>query len=311
MLQLDPCPAQTGRLLSLPGRFSSGGGKAGGAVESELVVEWIAHLKRRNFSPTTTRSYRETLTTFRWWLADQHVVLEDASARHVETWLGSRALKPSTRRLYLSRIRAFYGWMLDERHLVEDPSRTVVQVRVGRHLPRPAPAQSIYQNLSAADTRVAAMIALGAYTGMRRFEIAKLRAEDIDFTTLPPVVTVRGKGSVDRRIPLNPTVQAALERHGLPVSGWVFPSNRGGGPLSAQRCGRLIANALSSSSGRVTAHQLRHWFGSTLYQGSGDIRMVQELLGHQSIATTQIYCAWDPGRAGTAVGALPSPPEAA
>lgn len=309
MLQLDPCPTETVRLLSPPG-FSSGGGKAGGAVESaELVVEWIAHLGRRNFSPTTTRSYRETLTTFRWWLADQQVALEDASARHVETWLESRALKPSTRRLYLSRIRAFYGWMLDERHLSEDPSRTVVQARVGRYLPRPAPAQSIYQNLSASDTRVAAMIALGAYTGMRRFEIAKLRGEDIDLHSIPPVVTVRGKGSVDRRIPLNGTVRAALGRHGLSTFGWVFPSNRGG-PITAGHCGRLIADALSSSSGRVTAHQLRHWFGCNLYQGSGDIRMVQDLLGHASLQTTQIYTAWDPGRAGIAVSALPSPPAA-
>lgn len=283
--------------------------RAGNMEVSSLVALWAQHLTRCNFSHTTIRSYRETLTTFGYWLADRHTVFPSATRSDIETWLDSRDLAASTRRLYVSRITAFYAWMLDEGLTESDPTRKLVKPKVGRYLPRPAPTDLVYQNLSAPDARTAAMVALGAYTGMRRFEIAKLRGEDIDLPRA--VVTVRGKGQVDRRVPLNTTVTDALARYGVPSRGWVFPAPKGNRPLSAQHTGRLIANALSTSEARVTAHRLRHWYGSELYRACKDLLVVQTLMGHATPATTVTYTKLSNDAGAAAVAALPVPPEAA
>jgi integrase/recombinase XerD len=273
--------------------------------DDELVIAWCKWMRARNFSPITLRCYRETLRPFGFWLADHRRTFATARSRDIDAWLASRKLMPSTRRTVIARIGSFYRWAVRAGFVPTDPSQEVARPRMSRYLPRPAPTERVRAVLAACDDRVAAMICLGAYCGMRRFEIAKLRVEDLEFACVPPTVKIRGKGQVDRRVPLNPAVTAALARHGLPARGWVFPSPRSSGPISAQRCGRLIADALSSSDGRVTAHQLRHWFGTELYRGSGgDLRLTQECLGHQSIATTALYTAWDSGKAAAAVDTL-------
>jgi integrase/recombinase XerD len=251
--------------------------------DAELLARFARHQRACNHKPTTLAGYRETVRPFGFWLADHGSSFLTATGEDVESWLEEHEIQASTKARYISRIASFYAWLIREGHTDRDPTRRVDRPRLGRYLPRPAPTDRIRAVLAACDDRVAAMIACGAFTGMRRFEIAKLRGEDLEFDGSTPMVRIRGKGDVDRRVPLNPAVVAALVRHGLPAAGWVFPSPRGTGPLSAQRTGRLIADALSTAGGRVTAHQLRHAFGTRLYETSGaDLLIVQRMMGDRS-----------------------------
>jgi site-specific recombinase XerC len=121
---------------------------------------------------------------------------------------------------------------------------------------------------------------LAAYAGLRRAEIANLHADQIGERML----TVTGKGSKMRRVPIHPMLEEPL-RKVKGRGGYAFP-NTDGGPITADAMGRRIARALP---GKWSAHSLRHYYAGGVYRASHDIRSVQQLLGHASIATTEIY----------------------
>jgi site-specific recombinase XerC len=123
-------------------------------------------------------------------------------------------------------------------------------------------------------------IMLAAYAGLRRAEIAGLHADDIGDRML----TVTGKGSKTRRVPIHPMLEEQL-RIVKARGGYIFP-NVNGEPMKPDSLGRRIARALP---GKWSAHSLRHYYAGNVYRASHDLRAVQELLGHSSIATTQIY----------------------
>jgi len=145
-------------------------------------------------------------------------------------------------------------------------------------------------------------VLLGAYEGLRCMEMAGLDVDDVreDEGTL---LVRKGKGAKDRGVPLHPLVLEALEALPLPVSGPIFtmPDGRRCAPyVVSQRINRYLRSVGVPS----TAHALRHWFGTNLLRGTHDLRVVQEMLGHSSPATTALYSAYDSGLAGTAVRAL-------
>jgi integrase len=130
------------------------------------------------------------------------------------------------------------------------------------------------------------MLRLAAEAGLRRAEIAGLRAADLTGSRGRAVLLVAGKGGRDRRVPLSDGLASVLRAY-ADGREWLFPS-QSGGHISAQWAGELCSIALG---GRWTLHTLRHRFGTAAYRGSHDLRAVQELLGHSSPATTQIYVA--------------------
>ena len=184
--------------------------------------------------------------------------------------------------------RSFFGWAHAAGLTDHDPSRLLRKVPAVRGVPRPAPEIVIDSALRRADERVGLMIILGSRYGLRRGEISRVSTRDL---RVDPdgqwSLVVRGKGDKDRVVPLLPDV-ATVIRDAPP--GWLFPSLRPqdkGRPISPAWAGKLIRRALTDA----TAHQLRHRFASRSYQATGDIRAVQELLGHASVATTQRYTA--------------------
>lgn len=273
---------------------------------SALFDAWMASLRARECTRSTRSAYRWTVTTFLRWCDTQHLDLADVRHGHIVDWLASRQLGAKSRSAYISNLASFFAWLEREEHLPTNPTTRVERPKVGKYLPRPAATEQIHAVLDRCDHRVGAMIACGAYAGMRRFEIAKLRADDLFFYRDPPVVVIHGKGNKDRAVPLHPELVAALERHGIPTIGWLFPSPNGG-PISSGYVGRLIT-AEFARYGHVVPHQLRHWCGSETYRLSHDIRAVQEILGHESPATTAVYTKLDQERAAQVIGALPSRP---
>lgn len=198
----------------------------------------------------------------------------------VESYLANPDWSPATRRSIHASLKAFMrsvegvdgGGVLD----------AIPAPRVPRGVPRPLGDDVIRDALAKAGERTALMVELMAYGGLRRGEVARVQGGDVAGQWL----RVTGKGGHARMVPLPPHLAARIQRRG---PGYVFPGQIDG-HLSPRRVGELIRDCLPAG---MTAHQLRHRYATTVYRSSGDIRAVQELLGHARLDTTMIYTAVD------------------
>jgi integrase len=166
--------------------------------------------------------------------------------------------------------------------------------------------------LDHASRRVRPWLVLAAWAGLRACEISGLRRENVLDSAVPPVLLVARdatKGSRERLLPLSPFLLAELQLAGMPSSGYVFRRHDGHpGPNRPWRISQLCNQCLHECGVQATLHQLRHRYGTQLYQSSGhDLRLTQDMLGHASPATTSVYAAWDRAGATAAVDALPVP----
>lgn len=200
-----------------------------------------------------------------------------------------RRLSSNTIRSFRTTLKSFYSWAQLTGRMKRDPARRLPKVSAPVGKPRPAPSEAVTRGVRDHDPRIRLMIMLAAYTGLRCCEIARIHTDDIMEDLVGHSLVVHGKGNKQRVVPLRDDVAHLLRQ--IPT-GFVFPG-RIDGHLSSARVSELISEALPVN---VTAHMLRHWFASRTYVASGnDIRAVQELLGHASVATTQIYTAVDTG----------------
>jgi site-specific recombinase XerC len=199
-------------------------------------------------------------------------------------YLGAHVWSKTTQHAVRSTLRGFYEWAMVTGRMETNPAAGLPSVPAPPGKPRPASEDALLEGLRNADERVKLMLELAAGAGLRCCEVAAVNtatdlAEDLDGWTLRVV----GKGGRRRDVPLSRRL--ALTLRALPP-GIVFPGQIDG-HLSSSYVSKLISEVLPPG---VTAHMLRHRFASRAYVGSGrDIRAVQELLGHASVATTQVY----------------------
>lgn len=202
-------------------------------------------------------------------------------------WLSGQGWSPATMRQKRATVRAFYGWLFDEGRIESDPAAKLAPIRIHDKEPRPAPEWAL-RELNTDDDRVRLMVDLGARQGLRRAEIAAVHTRDLCREADGWSLIVHGKGGKERTVPLFDEV---AERIRQAPAGWLFPSpNQPARHLSASRVGLLVGEALPPG---WTTHSLRRRFASKIYEGSRDLRSVQRLLGHSSIAITQRYVAVD------------------
>lgn len=249
---------------------------------------------RHRYSENTARP---RMMVAREWLA-RHPVPAEATYRDVEDWVRDRALAASSSRNLLVCLRAFYRWLIREGLAATDPTTHVDRARIPRRLPRPAEEDEVGRLLKTDDPQLRALFALQAFAGLRCVECSRLDWRDVDFRGGWAVVD--GKGSVERRQPLSIDVVRtllALRLASAHRGGAVFvgPSGR---RLAPHRVSQLVNQAIRSTGSETTAHQLRHRYATNLAQRPGvDLLAVRDLLGHASIATTQIYTQGAGGRA--------------
>lgn len=181
-------------------------------------------------------------------------------------------------------LRVFFALLDDLEARPNNPARRLPRIQISRGLPRPCPDGAIRAALDddADDDRVGLAIRLGAEAGLRRMEIAGLRRDAVEGWTGCYRLRIRGKGGHERIVPIGDDLAARL----LAVDTvHIFPAL--GGHITPQHLGKMIAEALP---GQWTAHTLRHRYATAAYSASGgNLRVVQELLGHVSPATTAIY----------------------
>lgn len=223
----------------------------------------------------------------------------DVTAETLVSWFGRNThWSPSTRRSYLASARRFFAWAYKRGHVARYLGDDLPSVRDRPPLPRPVPDQVWRDALASADARVAVMLRLAAEAGLRRAEVAQVHTHDLIEHSGGPALLVHGKGGKRRVVPISGAladlIRAGARGHTpwMPATGYLFPADVGAPdrPLTADHVGVLVGRVLPEG---WTMHKLRHRYATRAYRGSRNIRAVQQLLGHSSVATTERYTAVD------------------
>ena len=268
-------------------------------------------------SDNTLAAYRADLDLYTGFLAGRGRSLFDASTDDVEDFVAGLAAEgyaAATQARRLSAVRQLHKFLYTEGRRADDPTARVDRPRTRRPLPKVLSVEEVGRLMDATAATAAepvedeaealrrarfwAMLETLYASGLRVSELVGLPAGAIREGTA--AMTVRGKGSKDRLVPIGDTARAAViaYRRRLKASGryagspFLFPANSETGHVTRQSFARDLKDAaarLGISPDKVSPHVLRHAFASHLLQNGADLRIVQELLGHADIGTTEIY----------------------
>ncbi|MDM3871648.1 site-specific tyrosine recombinase XerD [Porticoccus sp. W117] len=268
-------------------------------IDHYLDAVWM----ERGLSEHSLAAYRRDLKQFANWLQSP---LLNASAYQLQDYLAHRQQQGLAARSIarmLSCLRGFYRYQVRENHLQQDPTNNIDNPRLGRPLPKTLTEEDVERLLNAPDLGQA--IGLRDRTMLEVLYACGLRVSELVGLTIPQVnlrqgvIRVFGKGSKERLVPLGLEAQDWLERylrHGRPEllngrqSDVLFPSTRGQ-QMTRQTFWYRIKQCATTAgiSKPLSPHTLRHAFASHLLNHGADLRVVQLLLGHSDLSTTQIY----------------------
>jgi integrase/recombinase XerC len=261
----------------------------------------------KSASPRTTRNYGEALRAFRESRGEAFPGWRNCGVDHFRDYLFAlmkQDLKRSTIRLRFSAMRSFYKFLVHRRGMESSPVALVELPKSARTLPvvlnlsqmeelLALPLKLPLQKQTAAwiPVRDAAILELFYSCGLRISELTGLDVADVDFTT--ETLRVTGKGSKERMVPIGGPALSSLQRYrqqAVVTSGPLFLSKRRT-RITQQAIDLLLKKYLKHSSIPfvISPHKLRHTFATHLLDAGADLRSVQELLGHSSLSTTQIY----------------------
>lgn len=275
------------------------------------VDAFLRHVAiERGLSANTVAAYRRDLTVYAAWLEQQGVVdigaVTPAMLSAFAVHLGTREESPltaSSLARMLSTVRGFHRFLLEEGRVEADAARDLRPPKLPSRLPKAITVEQVSALLAATDgddvaaLRDKALLELMYATGARVSEAVGLNVDDVIDTD---VVRLTGKGSKQRIVPLGSYAQAAVSaylvraRPVLSARGRATPAlflGMRGARLSRQNVWLIIRAAAERAKldVEISPHTLRHSFATHLLAGGADVRVVQELLGHSSVATTQIY----------------------
>jgi len=271
-------------------------------LERFLDALWLEAGLSRN----TLSAYRSDLEGFESWLRTQHAVLGAATRAQLQNYLATcvgRGARPRTTARLLSSLRRFYQYLLREQLISEDPTALIESPKLGRPLPKSLSEEQVESLLLAPNTETAlglrdrAMLETLYATGLRVSELVGLVVQQADLQA--GVVKVIGKGDKERLVPLGEEAIEWLQRylneararllHGQ-TSDALFPTARGAAMTRQAFWHNLKRYArLAAIETHLSPHTLRHAFATHLLNHGADLRVVQMLLGHVDLSTTQIY----------------------
>ena len=269
----------------------------------------------RGLAKNTLSAYRRDLRNYREFLTKAKVEnFSEVSELHVAEYSQSlsqlRGLSSSSIARMLAAVRGLHKYLMSENQVAQDVASSIKPPKASRRLPKAISVAEVERLLEAAGpaaeaadavasvrVRDRALLELLYATGARVSEVVNL---DLDDLIDPTLVRLFGKGSKERIVPVGGYAQRALQaylvriRPGLVTLGKGTPAlflNQRGSRLSRQSAWQIISDAASAADlqGEISPHTLRHSFATHLLEGGADVRVVQELLGHSSVATTQIY----------------------
>lgn len=273
-----------------------------GLIEAFLDALWL----ERGLSENTLAAYRSDLIHLARWLDGQKRDLLGAGRADLLEYLHRRTeagARPRSMARLLSSLRRFYRYLVREGRLQEDPTALIDAPRLGQGLPKTLTEEEVEALLLAPETESAlglrdrAMLEVLYASGLRVSELVALEMAQVNLQQ--GVVRVIGKGGKERLVPLGEEALSWVERfvrHGRPqlvadgVSTALFPTRRGQG-MTRQAFWQLIKRYAQQAgiTKPLSPHTLRHAFATHLLNNGADLRVVQLLLGHSNLSTTQIY----------------------
>ena len=282
----------------------------------DLFLEMIA--AERGAAKNTIEAYRRDLEDFFSWVTRQKTGIGKVSGAEIRVWLAdlaARGLSTSSTARRLSCVRQFFRFLYNENHRSDDPTVVLEGPKRGRPLPKVLsmeevdrlltvaaegiddPGRPLAERLKAA--RMNCLLELLYGTGLRVSELVSLPLRAAHGRE--PMLSIKGKGGRERLVPLSPASKRAIDhwrdllaaaRPEQAKAAWLFPADSESGHLTRQAFARDLKDAAIAAGiapARISPHVLRHAFASHLLQNGADLRIVQELLGHADVSTTQIY----------------------
>jgi integrase/recombinase XerD len=285
-----------------------------GARLANLFLDMLA--AERGASKNTLDAYRRDLDDYLEYLKEAGAQPDSAAAATIRGFMASleeRGLKASSAARRLSAVRQFHKFLYVEGYAPADPTAAVSAPKRGRVLPKVLTVDQVDRLLQVAHegvtrpeatpgerlraARMACLLELLYATGLRVSELVSLPRSAAK--TRDRFLVVRGKGAKERLVPLTDAAREAaraylalLENQGKAAGSWLFPADSESGYLTRQAFARELKSVAAGAglrADKISPHVLRHAFASHLLQNGADLRVVQELLGHSDISTTQIY----------------------
>lgn len=255
---------------------------------------WTDTLRAAGLSAQTIKSRRYKMVHLATLLMPSGP--EDVTTEQIVQAFARQQWKPETRKAYRNTISSFFRWLHKSGRRSDDPSLDVPGVKKPHAHPRPCPDRYIAAAMKMATTSERLMIRLGAECGLRRGEIARVHSDDVVADSAGRSLIVRGKGDKQRIVPLPDDLAGII----MDARGYLFPGWFGG-HVEESYIGDHISRLLPDG---YAAHTLRHRFATTAYAATHDLFVVAELLGHESVETTEHYVAMPDGRLREAMAAV-------
>ena len=275
-------------------------------IVSKAVADFLRHLRERNASPHTIKAYSGDLANFaayagsRGWKSIDHIAIRGFLSQLYEKGLGKTSVARS-----LAAVRSLYRWLAREGVVEQNPAKLVATPKLAKKLPRVPTIEEMNSVLDgpmpeavAFPERDRLMLELLYGCGIRNSELTGINIDDIRLSA--EAILIRGKGKKERYVPFGDSVKSALAAY-LPPRQELLAAkrkntaalliNHRGGRLTTRSVGRIIKKIAVAKglSPDVHPHTLRHAFGTHMLEEGADLRAIQELLGHERLATTQRY----------------------
>jgi integrase/recombinase XerC len=277
-----------------------------GTIVEKAVADFLRHLRERNASPHTVKAYSGDLAEFsayagsRGWGDIDHIAIRGFLSQLYEKGLGKTSVARA-----LAAVRSLYRWLAQEGVVEQNPAKLVATPKLPKKLPRVPTIEEMNSVLDGQMPDVAAfperdllMLELLYGCGIRNSELTGINIDDIRLSA--EAILIRGKGKKERYVPFGGSAKGALVAY-LPARQAALAEvhknssalliNRRGGRLTTRSVGRIIKRIAVAKglSPDVHPHTLRHAFGTHMLEEGADLRAIQELLGHERLATTQRY----------------------
>ncbi len=270
----------------------------------EWINAFLLHLQNKNFSPYTVKSYRADLQEFLLFFKRRNLQdLRHFTSANIRSFLAAEQTEHNPARNTILRkiasLRSFAAYLLAQGKLERNPFKLLPSPKREKILPKFLSVPETERLLETAAhskhfaARDKALFELMYSSGLRRSEVTGLRIKDVDFFN--GLVKVFGKGSKERLVPVTDAALDAIKTYlscrKNPQPGDALFLNKNGKPLSGDGLAYIFKNTAIAShlARKVTPHSLRHSFATHLLNNGCDLRSLQEMLGHKSLAATQVY----------------------
>ncbi len=273
---------------------------------AKAVANFLRHLRERNASPHTIKAYSRDLSLFaayaglRGWKQIDHIAVRGFLSQLYEKGLSKTSVARA-----LAAVRSLYRWLAREGLVEQNPAKLVATPKLAKKLPRVPTIEEMNSVIDGEMPEAAAfperdrlMLELLYGCGIRNSELTGINLDDIRLSA--EAILIRGKGKKERYVPFGDSVKTALAAY-LPERQKVIGAtgsrssalliNLRGGGLTTRSVGRIVKKiaVVKGLSPDVHPHTLRHAFGTHMLEEGADLRAIQELLGHERLATTQRY----------------------